>query len=102
LMQERGLSAPLRGILWVRLHDWVFSAARRMPSKVNIIPFNSLEHMNPEGFSGELRSTSMERIEEFADRLREENVTVMVRDTQGDEIAAACGQLAGVVIKNNE
>lgn len=75
---------------------------RRMPSKVNIIPFNSLEHMNPEGFSGELRSTSMERIEEFADRLREENVTVMVRDTQGDEIAAACGQLAGVVIKNNE
>lgn len=74
---------------------------RRMPSKVNIIPFNSLEHMHPEGFSGELRSTPKARIEEFADRLREENVTVMIRDTQGDEIAAACGQLAGVVIKNN-
>lgn len=74
---------------------------RRMPSKVNIIKFNSLEHMHPEGFSGELRPTTRERIEEFAERLRDEDVTVLVRDTQGDEIAAACGQLAGMVIDNN-
>ncbi len=65
-----------------------------IPSKLNIIPFNSLEHMDPTGFSGKLRSTSMERIQEFADKLREKNITIMLRNTQGDDIAAACGQLA--------
>lgn len=65
-----------------------------IPSKLNIIPFNSLEHMDPSGFSGKLRSTSMGRIQEFADKLREKNITVMIRNTQGDDIAAACGQLA--------
>jgi len=65
-----------------------------LPSKLNIIPFNSLEHMDPTGFSGKLRSTSMERIHHFADKLREKNITVMLRNTQGDDIAAACGQLA--------
>lgn len=65
-----------------------------LPSKLNIIPFNSLEHMDPSGFSGKLRSTPMERIHQFADKLREKNITVMLRNTQGDDIAAACGQLA--------
>ena len=65
-----------------------------IPSKLNIIPFNSLEHMNPSGLAGKLRSTPRERIQEFADKLREKNITVMVRNTQGDDIAAACGQLA--------
>jgi 23S rRNA (adenine2503-C2)-methyltransferase len=65
-----------------------------MPSKLNIIPFNSLEHMNPSGLAGKLRSTPKERIQKFADKLREKNITVMVRNTQGDDIAAACGQLA--------
>ena len=71
---------------------------RRMPSKVNLIPFNSVEHVHPEGFSGQLRPTPKWRIEEFAERLRDLGTTVMIRDTQGDEIAAACGQLAAVVI----
>lgn len=65
-----------------------------LPSKLNIIPLNSLEHMDPTGFSGKLRSTPMERIQVFADKLREKNITVMLRNTQGDDIAAACGQLA--------
>jgi len=65
-----------------------------IPSKLNIIPFNSLEHMNPSGLAGQLRSAPMERIQTFADKLREKNITVMVRNTQGDDIAAACGQLA--------
>jgi 23S rRNA (adenine2503-C2)-methyltransferase len=65
-----------------------------IPSKLNIIPFNSLEHMNPSGLAGQLRSTPMERIQEFADKLRAKNITVMLRNTQGDDIAAACGQLA--------
>ncbi len=65
-----------------------------IPSKLNIIPFNSLKHMNPSGLAGKLRSTTMEGIQKFADKLREKNITVMLRNTQGDDIAAACGQLA--------
>lgn len=65
-----------------------------IPCKLNIIPFNSLEHMNPSGLAGKLRSTPMEKIQKFADRLREKHFTVLVRNTQGDDIAAACGQLA--------
>jgi 23S rRNA (adenine2503-C2)-methyltransferase len=65
-----------------------------IPSKINLIPFNSLKHMNPGGLSAELEPTPRGRIEEFADKLRSKNITVMVRFTQGDDIAAACGQLA--------
>jgi 23S rRNA (adenine2503-C2)-methyltransferase len=65
-----------------------------IPSKINVIPFNSLKHMNPEGLSGELESTPKERISEFVKKLREKNITVIVRFTQGEDIAAACGQLA--------
>ncbi|MCW8809606.1 MAG: 23S rRNA (adenine(2503)-C(2))-methyltransferase RlmN [Ignavibacteriaceae bacterium] len=65
-----------------------------MPSKLNIIPFNSLKHMNPSGLAGELESSSRDKIQWFADKLREKNITVMLRNTQGDDIAAACGQLA--------
>ena len=50
--------------------------------------------MDPSGLSGKLRSTSMVRIQNFADKLKEKNITVMIRNTQGDDIAAACGQLA--------
>lgn len=66
----------------------------KLPSKINIIPFNSIKHMNPEGISAELEPTSLKDIHKFADKLRNYNITVMIRETQGDDIAAACGQLA--------
>ena len=66
----------------------------QIPSKVNVIPFNSLKHMNPKGYSAKLEPTSRERIDKFSRRLRDKNVTVIVRYTQGEDIAAACGQLA--------
>lgn len=66
----------------------------QMPIKINIIPFNSLKHMNPTGFSGELEPTSKERIKEFVEKLRTKNLQITVRDSQGEDIAAACGQLA--------
>lgn len=65
-----------------------------IPSKINVIPFNSIKHMDPEGISAGLEPTSRENILKFVENLRKNNVTVMVRDTQGDDIAAACGQLA--------
>ena len=65
-----------------------------IPSKINVIPFNSLKHMNPEGFSALLEPTPKHRIEDFVTKLRDRNITVNVRYSQGDDIAAACGQLA--------
>jgi len=67
---------------------------RSLPSKINVIPFNSIAHMNPEGISKELEPTAFPDIIKFVDKLRDNYITVMVRDTQGDDIAAACGQLA--------
>jgi 23S rRNA (adenine2503-C2)-methyltransferase len=66
----------------------------KLPSKINLIPFNSISHMAPDGISASLKSTTREKILEFADKLREKNLTVLLRNTQGDDIAAACGQLA--------
>ncbi len=66
----------------------------QIPSKINIIPFNSIKHIEPNGISAELEPTSKEEMYLFADKLRNKNITVMIRDTQGDDIAAACGQLA--------
>lgn len=66
----------------------------QLPSKINIIPFNSIAHMDPDGFSATLIPTKMNKIHEFVDKLRNKNITVMLRNTQGDDIAAACGQLA--------
>jgi 23S rRNA (adenine2503-C2)-methyltransferase len=65
-----------------------------LPSKINLIPFNSIKHMNPDSISAELEPTPLKEIHNFADRLRNNNITVMIRETQGDDIAAACGQLA--------
>ncbi|MEW6507835.1 MAG: 23S rRNA (adenine(2503)-C(2))-methyltransferase RlmN [Bacteroidota bacterium] len=66
----------------------------QLPSKINVIPFNSILHMKPEGISAGLEPTSHKKILDFADKLRNNNITVMVRETLGNDIAAACGQLA--------
>ena len=67
---------------------------KSFPCKLNIIPFNSISHMLPKGFSSELRPSPKLRIDEFVKRLRENDITVTIRYTQGSDIAAACGQLA--------
>lgn len=64
------------------------------PSKVNLIPFNSLAHMSPSGLSAELIPMTRDEINSFASALRKKNVSVFIRKTQGNDIAAACGQLA--------
>ncbi|KAF0151334.1 MAG: Ribosomal RNA large subunit methyltransferase N [Ignavibacteria bacterium] len=68
----------------------------KLPCKINLIPFNSIKHMSPAGISAELEPTPINSIYKFADKLRNNNITVMIRETQGDDIAAACGQLASV------
>jgi 23S rRNA (adenine2503-C2)-methyltransferase len=67
---------------------------RQIPSKVNLIPFNSIAHMVSGGFSAELEPTARARINWFAEEIMNNDIFVMLRNTQGDDIAAACGQLA--------
>ena len=60
------------------------------PAKVNLIPFN------PFPASG-LRRSSATRVQAFAQRLQDRGFVTTVRKTRGDDIDAACGQLAGDV-----
>ena len=61
---------------------------RRVPSKLNLIPFNP--------FPGTAyRCSSPERIDTFQRIVREGGLIATVRKTRGDDIDAACGQLAG-------
>ncbi len=68
--------------------------ARRLPTKVNLIPFHEIDFTNPIGISAELEPASPDRFQWFIDRLREEDVQVLVRSSSGLDIEAACGQLA--------
>lgn len=58
-----------------------------IPAKVNLIPYNpspGLPHSRP----------PMSRVENFKQILIENGLTAFVRKTRGDDISAACGQLA--------
>lgn len=60
------------------------------PAKVNLIPFNP--------FPGtEYERSGVETIRYFQDRLRDRGIVATTRRTRGDDIDAACGQLAGKV-----
>lgn len=63
---------------------------KRIPCKLNLIPFN------PFPGSG-LHKSSPSRVQDFAKRLMDAGIITTVRKTRGDDIAAACGQLAGDV-----
>jgi 23S rRNA (adenine2503-C2)-methyltransferase len=60
------------------------------PAKVNLIPFNPF-------FGTEFKRSSVETIRHFQDRLRQRGLIATTRKTRGDDIDAACGQLAGKV-----
>jgi 23S rRNA (adenine2503-C2)-methyltransferase len=62
----------------------------RVPCKLNLIPFNPFPQ------SG-LRRSPRERVTAFADLLQQAGIVTTIRRTRGDDIAAACGQLAGEV-----
>jgi 23S rRNA (adenine2503-C2)-methyltransferase len=64
---------------------------RRLPAKVNLIPFNP--------FPGTQYARSDETtIRAFQKILLDSDVQAMVRRTRGDDIDAACGQLKGQVM----
>jgi 23S rRNA (adenine2503-C2)-methyltransferase len=64
---------------------------RRVPSKLNLIPFNP--------FPGTAyRCSSPAKIRAFQEIVMAGGLIATVRKTRGDDIDAACGQLAGKVL----
>ncbi|TAK56770.1 MAG: 23S rRNA (adenine(2503)-C(2))-methyltransferase RlmN [Bacteroidetes bacterium] len=72
----------------------LIALAKRIPCKINIIPFHDITTIAPTGFAATLRPTPGERMEAFVEQLRRNHLTVFVRSSAGEDIAAACGQLA--------
>jgi len=60
------------------------------PAKVNLIPFNPFE-------GNDFSRSEADTITRFQNRLRKKGLVATTRKTRGDDIDAACGQLAGKV-----
>jgi 23S rRNA (adenine2503-C2)-methyltransferase len=63
---------------------------REIPVKINLIPFNPFSLVN-------YKRVSNNALRTFQDILIKAGFTTTVRTTRGDDIDAACGQLAGTV-----
>ena len=93
-VERTGRRVTFEYILLEELNDSVADAARlvrlvaQLPCKINLIPYNPIG-------PGKFKRPSPERIERFAEYLRPRVPAVTVRYSQGVEIGAACGQLAG-------
>jgi 23S rRNA (adenine2503-C2)-methyltransferase len=62
----------------------------KVPCKFNLIPFNPFE-------ASGLKRSPRDRVQTFAKILLDAGIVTTVRKTRGDDIDAACGQLAGEV-----
>src|SRR5690606_23318089 len=67
------------------------SLLKNRPAKVNLIPFNAFP-------GSHFRCSTPEAIERFWQTLRAAGIVATIRRPRGDDIAAACGQLAGRVL----
>ncbi len=81
----------LRGVNDTLAHaNQLAALLKKKPAKVNLIPFNP--------FPGtEFRRSSADTIQQFQSRLRQRGLVATTRRTRGEDIDAACGQLAGKV-----
>jgi 23S rRNA (adenine2503-C2)-methyltransferase len=66
--------------------------ARAVPCKINLIPFHAISFAHPAGPGANLRPSP--RMDRIVQQLRDANLTVMIRSNAGEDIHAACGQLA--------
>ena len=68
----------------------LLTLVKNVPCKFNLIPFNP--------FPGSpFKRSPAERVRRFADILMQAGIVTTTRKTRGDDIDAACGQLAGQV-----
>jgi len=95
--EQNGRSVTFEYVLLAGVNDSPAQAralARRLaghPAKVNLIPFNPFPGTHYE-------RSPPEAVRRFRDELIRQGVLATVRRTRGDDIDAACGQLAGRVI----
>jgi 23S rRNA (adenine2503-C2)-methyltransferase len=68
----------------------LLALTRDVPCKFNLIPFNPFPQ-------SAYRRSPAERVRRFQEILMSAQIVTTVRKTRGDEIDAACGQLAGQV-----
>ena len=64
---------------------WKF--AKRVPSKINIIEYNPISE-------ADFLNAKTDKVDQFADYLRQKGLIVNIRRSRGKDIDAACGQLA--------
>lgn len=70
--------------------DALIKLLHNVPAKVNLIPFNPFPLT-------QYKRSSKQAIDAFRDRLIAKGINTITRKTRGDDIDAACGQLAGEV-----
>ena len=70
--------------------DSLIKFCYKVPSKVNIIKYNSI---------GDSRfiQASQSKVSQYKDALEKANITVTIRSSRGEDIDAACGQLANKI-----
>lgn len=68
----------------------LLALVREVPCKFNLIPFNPFP-------GARWQASSPQRVARFAAILQDAGRVATVRKTRGDDVAAACGQLAGQV-----
>jgi len=67
--------------------DALVAYCKKVPSKVNLIEYNAIEE---DGFE----QADPEVIDQYVRELEKHNITVKIRKSRGQDIDAACGQLA--------
>jgi len=94
-VETTGRRVTFEYILIEEINDSIGDAAKlvrlvaQLPCKINLIPYNPIG-------PGKFKRPSADRIQRFVDYLSPRVAAVTVRYSQGVEIGAACGQLAGV------
>lgn len=73
--------------------------SKTVPCKINIISYHSINFVDPNGLASKLKPSPREKMELFAQKLRNNHITVFIRSNAGEDITAACGQL---VIKSGK
>lgn len=83
----------LEYIIWKGINDGnedikaLIKFCKSIPSKVNLIQYNSIE-------GGKYSQANSNIIQNYVTALEQENIIVKIRKSRGDDIDAACGQLA--------
>ncbi len=74
--------------------DRLVRLLRDIPCKVNLIPWNGFPIETADGPVYRFQRPSAERIRTFQERVRVSGMAIYIRSPRGDDIDAACGQLA--------